>query len=155
MVPYLIGNFGQLSHNNHLRHDVGWMDSVAKYLTKPAAALSDTVNYWTYDPKIAQQKRDALLATILYLRTSVKGTRLLDDNGSPNEGLWQNFALAFDDKLKAVADLKPTGSQQPQAITMLYTSTKQALEKAQKDLAEKVKAPKPVVARKKSSVTVT
>ena len=137
MVPYLIGNFGQLSHNNHLRHDVGWMDSAAKYFTKPAAAFSDTVNYWTYAPNIAKQKRDTLLAAILTLRKSVKGTQLLEANGSPNEGLWENFTRAFDTQLKPVAALKPTGSQQPQAITMLYTSTIEALREAQADLKEK------------------
>jgi hypothetical protein len=151
MVPYLIGNFGQLSHNNHLRHDVGWMDSAAKYFTKPAAAFSDTVNYWTYAPNIAKQKRDTLLAAILTLRKSVKGTQLLEANGSPNEGLWENFTRAFDTQLKPVAALKPTGSQQPQAITMLYTSTIEALREAQADLKEKAKANNKPVVRKKSS----
>lgn len=137
MVPYLLSNYGRLSHNNHSRFEVSWTDSlVSALVTNPLTTFQKSVDYLTYDAKLAKQKRTFLLKTISVLRSSVKGTSLYVENNKVNEGPWQNVDGALEREQKHAGEIKNSWSNRPQEFLQFYQTTRERLQSSKIKLIE-------------------
>ncbi len=135
VVPYLLSNYCRSANFDRLSQDnahnstlVNMASSFISLTINPVKTISDKVTLWTYDSKVAEEKRNLLSKIILSLRTSVSGQALKTQEKKMNQGIWDNCERTL--LLESEQASKTQGysySPWPQQLTIFFDQTKQSL----------------------------